>query len=589
MRNLVRLLTNCRIDLGLAAVLALLVGLIFGMFAGVTVDPHHDGIMLKPAMDVLSGQMLFRDTFSQYGPLTTYLQALALTISPTLMSLRLLTVFAYAGSLFLFYLAWRVLLPRSLTIIASLFFIIYAPFYDPYWPMLPWSSALAMVFQATGFLAMMRLVAGEKPAAVWAWTLGASCACTLWCRQPVGIILIGSAGVIAIALHVAGWRHPDSSSGRIWTRAGAGFGVVSLLILGYLTMNGALGAWWEQNILWPRRWAAVADDGMFSYFSCQYLVPQRGFILAGLFLAGLAPAIIRRFWPKFPAWVGIAWIPMLAVVYMAGARSVVRTHLLIPDGGWNVLIVVLFAMQGLLVVIPLVWRRTSPKAPDYYLLAALTGLVLGSAAQIYPVPCADHNYWALAPGLGVFVYICWRWTRMETWSCSLLMLLFLMPAAYDKYRWGKYTLELSSVTLERPAVLKGMQVAPDFAAAVRRIDDVLRPLLEENPDRRVLLYGNDALYLEWFRNRDNPSPYYVDWAGLITEDDWYSRLGYVVKNRPVLLVHRKVYTKAESFLRVMGYEIVHEEPSLALLIALPIKGASPLPWDQVPAMPADSQ
>src|SRR3954466_4487537 len=86
-------------------------------FARTGVDPHHDGIMLKPALDVLSGQTLFRDTFMQYGALSCYLQATALWVQPTLLSLKLLTVAAYAGTLFVLYATWRLFLPRSLAIL----------------------------------------------------------------------------------------------------------------------------------------------------------------------------------------------------------------------------------------------------------------------------------------------------------------------------------------------------------------------------------------------------------------------------------------------------------------------------------------
>jgi hypothetical protein len=119
--------TNRWIDPVIAAVLAVLAGGIFARFADLTVDPHHDGIMLKPALDVLSGQVLFKDSFTQYGPLTTYLQALALGLSPTLLSLRLLTVAAYAGSLFFLYLAWREFLPRFLCVVAAFWYVLYAP------------------------------------------------------------------------------------------------------------------------------------------------------------------------------------------------------------------------------------------------------------------------------------------------------------------------------------------------------------------------------------------------------------------------------------------------------------------------------
>jgi len=53
---------------------------IASIFSVLGVDPHHQGIMFKPAFDVAHGQMLFRDTFTQYGALTTLLHAWALRI-----------------------------------------------------------------------------------------------------------------------------------------------------------------------------------------------------------------------------------------------------------------------------------------------------------------------------------------------------------------------------------------------------------------------------------------------------------------------------------------------------------------------------
>ena len=46
----------------------------FSVFAFFSVDLHHDGVMLKPAMDVAAGGVVFRDTFSQYGILSPLLQ-----------------------------------------------------------------------------------------------------------------------------------------------------------------------------------------------------------------------------------------------------------------------------------------------------------------------------------------------------------------------------------------------------------------------------------------------------------------------------------------------------------------------------------
>src|SRR4051812_26601218 len=106
-----------RRDVAVAGGLVVVLAAFLLPIARVGVDPHHDGIMLKPALDVLSGQVLFRDSFMQYGALTCYLQALALWFSPTLLSIRLLAAAAYVVTLLFLYSAWRMILPRSLAVV----------------------------------------------------------------------------------------------------------------------------------------------------------------------------------------------------------------------------------------------------------------------------------------------------------------------------------------------------------------------------------------------------------------------------------------------------------------------------------------
>ena len=54
--------------------------LISGYLSTIGVEPHHDGIMFKPAVDFAEGKMLFKESFSQYGALTVLLQGLAIKI-----------------------------------------------------------------------------------------------------------------------------------------------------------------------------------------------------------------------------------------------------------------------------------------------------------------------------------------------------------------------------------------------------------------------------------------------------------------------------------------------------------------------------
>ena len=64
--------------------------LLFRHFAVLDPDWHHDSILLKPALDVLRGQTLFSDTFTQYGALLTYLQAAAMKLRVEEIPVRLI-------------------------------------------------------------------------------------------------------------------------------------------------------------------------------------------------------------------------------------------------------------------------------------------------------------------------------------------------------------------------------------------------------------------------------------------------------------------------------------------------------------------
>ncbi len=556
-------------DVWIAALLSMIAGLIFYPFASIGLDAHHDGIMLKPALDVLSGQVLYRDTFSQYGPLTTYLQALALAVHPALLSLRVLSVLANAASLFFLFLAWRELLPRSLSLVASLLFVIHAQFYDPGFPLIPWSSVLALFFQSVAVFSLMRIVAGHAHA-VWPWVLGVACASTVWCRLPVGIILTLSVGTIATALHFTGWREYAPFTRRLWIRAVAAFCAVSLLLLGHLALYGALTGWWEQTVVWPARWAQGYNDFIFWNNARVFLYPPQTLVLIATLLLSFLPAILRRLWQGLPSWVDFTWWIFLSGIYFAFARPLVRPSLCLLLGGWDAVVLAVIGIQAILVIGRALRRRQGALNSldrEYYASATLCGLALGSAGQLYPLPEPNHIYWALAPGLGVFFYFCQRLLRLSAIGCSLAFLLLLAPAAYDKYRWGTFTLNLPAKTLINPPVLSGLRVSPPLAGALERSYDLIQPVLKKNPGQQVLLYGYDALYLAWFNNRENPSPYYVNWVDLMPPTDRLKRLNYLFKTKPVVLLHGKGANDL-PFIPV-DYEIGPHEPLLDLRIAIP--------------------
>jgi hypothetical protein len=62
-------------DLGLMLAVAALTVCLLYPFTATGLDFDHNGVMLKPPLDVWSGQTLHRDTFTRYGVLTTWLHS----------------------------------------------------------------------------------------------------------------------------------------------------------------------------------------------------------------------------------------------------------------------------------------------------------------------------------------------------------------------------------------------------------------------------------------------------------------------------------------------------------------------------------
>ena len=158
--------------------------IVAGYFSTIGVDPHHDGILLKPALDMVSGKILFKETFTQYGALTTIIQAIALKVFGSyLITIRLLTAFFYALISLLLYFIFQRFLPKLILFISLLIWLLMAPY--NIWVLLPWSSIYALFFQL--LTTYLLLIFFEKKEPKYFILASISTALIFWCRQPVGI------------------------------------------------------------------------------------------------------------------------------------------------------------------------------------------------------------------------------------------------------------------------------------------------------------------------------------------------------------------------------------------------------------------
>jgi len=541
-------------------------------FARLGVDPHHDGIMLKPALDVLSGQVLFRDTFMQYGALSCYLQAAALWLQPTLLSIRLLAVAAYAVTLLFLYAAWREILPRSLTVVACGLFILFIPDYeknwlDQYWMMLPWSSVFALMFESLGLYAMFRVIRGEQPQR-WGLMLGLACACVLWCRQPVGVIMAGTLVVVGLALHWTGWAPGGHSKRSIAVATVGGFVAVNTILLGGIGFSGALPEWWYQNFVWPGKWAQGSVNVTWHDFVRVFVHPAAAAIQLVLLLVAAGPVILRRFRPDLPKRAVVIYFLCAAGVFV-WLRAWILPALALREGGWTALFPVLILLQAVASIGQAFVGRGRDRPVEYYLVAAWAALSLGSLLQYYPVPDSWHLLWSLGPGFGLVTLVCWRWLRWPALVLTAVMTVAFLPAVFVKFASARQSLARPLVTLDRPAVLRGIRVSAEQARSFGEIDGCLEAIARHQPDLPAALIGNDAMFLCFVKNLANPTPYFVTWPGLADNADNRKRWAYIQRVRPLMFLHRARWEAVDDFYRRAHYLPVLYSKEEALEIALP--------------------
>lgn len=544
-------------ELAVACVIAGVLMVAWLPFARIGVDMHHDGIMLKPALDVLDGQVLFRDTFSQYGPLTTLIQSAGLWVSPSLHTLKVMSVAANVMSLFFLYAAWREVISRWLAAAGVLLAVAFVPFFHQDWPVMPWSSDYAMLFQSITLYALLRAL-GEGGWRHGVLT-GVGAAATFWCRQPVGLTLAVAVVVSLGAAVASGWRAPvHRKTAEAWLGLAAGGIVTSAVMLGGMALNGALPYWWEQNIVWPSRWADPSLRGL-NIFTGQFArqtlrIEGLPVLLAGLFLVSapwLAARVCgRSMAPRFFAayWMVLLVAGWLAWDYWAG-------WFVIPGAGWTILLPVSVASMCVYSIVRAAGARMSgrPAELNFYRTAALAGLSLASLAQYYPVPCPRHVFWSLAAGCGVLVLGIHRCSGAPPRAVAAGVAVLLAPALWAKGGWALGTLGQPGVVLERPSVLAGMKVGAVEAEFYAWLDDVHGAVAKGGGDRRIVLFGIDAMILVMARDRENPGPYYVTWWPAIPAEEQRLRWRWLTDRRPAIITHNYAVEKLGRFFSNEGY------------------------------------
>ena len=542
--NLVNKHIDVRSDVVWAVALAAVSFCLFLPFASLGIDMHHDGIMMKPALDVASGQMLHRDTFTQYGPLTTLMQALLLKIfGSELLVLRVATVAMDSLSLGLMFLCWRRLMCLELCLASAFLWCCLPYFYRIWWHVLPWSSSASLFFQSSCLCLMSHALAVRRASTAIKLISGAGlCAsATFLCRQPVGALLSVSGAVVPLILQS---RFHTSREGRLQNGLHFTFGnrfllgyvaggvTPALIILAWLASNQALDDWYEQNILWPREFAKsfLSSGNLYNCFFTAAILPVA-------VLLALTVSLIKS---------------------VRKQRSLCLLLSALAGGSWILLATrkpYLISLEILLKLIPLttvgfVYLLAAKRQWHILAWAFQRGLllpVLASWAQYYPVPCIRHMFWGATPIIGLFMFLLSRFVPVRSGVLAISVVVMATPLAWQRFQEGQVHLRntVASNTFGTP--LDGMRPYSEkirgraswyvsFEKDVEWFTTLRAELQEHYRNVPVLLAGNDAMLTLLTENRENPGPYFVSWKELAAFGDENAKSRFIDNRRPLIII-----------------------------------------------------
>ena len=466
----------------------------FSFFAVARLDMHHDAVMLKPAIDVASGKVIFRDTFCQYGALAVWLQALAVKIfGGELVVIRLLTVLFYAGIAVLTDRIFRRFLSFPFRLVNLALFWGMAPFYIV--PFHPWSSVYALFFMllSTEFL----LCAPEKDDRLFPALAGAAAACAFLARHPCGVVCFG-AGALTLVLASCYLK-------RRWLGLGSfalGCAAVLAPFALYLSLVGAWSDYCRQCFGFVAGFAYGRGGG------------------------GKWGEMSSRFFPVydglFPFDIFYSILPLVCIA--AGLKSFSRMTR--GDAAEK------SAMVGRLTVI----------------LAALA-----SWHQYYPVPCVRHLYWAAIPMFGVFALVCERlWRRRDRRYRAAAIALFIMAALPVGVRLWFGAVPFfggSRRSIDLPGVRR-LRLSGAEYEVLARLKDAHEKLPPEIKARGVFNHTPDAVLSVVLPETEFKHPMFVNWKDDVYPDYPGLAMTYILSERPAVV-------SSDEELRLPGYAVTY--------------------------------
>ena len=548
--------TKCVLNLLLAGTFIAVTCSFFNPIARIGVDPHHDGIMFKPALDVYQGDEIFRDTFTQYGFLSTWMQAFALKLlGPGLLSLKTFTVVMYGISI----AAAAIMMSRYVSttglFLTFCIWLLLPPFYDSHEPwsvFLVWSSVYACPFQIC-FVYLIWNAIGSRHRSQLFFLAGLTTVLIFHIRQPVGVFLaLFQLVMLAFLSHTS--HNPGQGKRDIaMFIAGGASGLLASLL--YFIFTGSLSEWYLQNILIPSRLpVSLGNCGVRSSLATLFCYSTYG--LWGI-LALTLPSMALGIWEhsrlaRLTMALKVFYFSLLLSLWLlcwgfCMPKSLLNSAIFgaVPLLLLGFVIVDAFQLQKALK------QQDQASAQKGTLRIILWTMGIASCTQYYPIADAWHCFWAVTPVVFVVTYAAEFFTKRYKWQAAILAL------APFVYFISLQTLPKRALKITRATTALDMAPFHDMMATAKEADywnqlfSSIQKIneLQKTVSAPVVMEGDDAIYWTLSDNNSKPTRYTVNWSSRRRTQIDDLGVQFIRKNNAVVITQGCLSRIAERHLR----------------------------------------
>jgi len=386
-------------------------------------DAHHQGLMLASAMGVTEGLSLHGEVFSQYGPITTWSQAIFLSLSPAspaialnLWSLSIIALSAIGLTLLSVASRRNLRITPESAFLGAITWVLLSPEFA-LGEILAWSSLLAaLVGISLTLLVIFGLGGGpSNPGGNTAWfAAGFLVGLMPFIRLNVGAVL----AILVLAWVVAALTFKWVKASQVgWAFLGGTLSIASVAAV--LGTTRSLEQYWLQSVIGPLSWAqggssfskVVEEVGEDVYSLAPRALP---FMLAGLILVAILGPRAKKTREIWLVWIIGTGLMSLGMMYASALHTVLSPAKLMTGGPFKLpsdalsdalfffvfLGIILTAVYGLLRAKKAFERLSAPP------LAAACLIVIVAASllfQYWPT-LADRQLWWGAPILMVLFF-----------------------------------------------------------------------------------------------------------------------------------------------------------------------------------------